>query len=117
MNTYSSLPSEIIKKTVNSLYSVRFSTEDILKIINNLHSKKGHGHDEISMRMLKICGSSVCGPLQRGKFLQEWKKAKVVPVHKKNDKQLMKSYCLISLLPICGKMFQHVHSPILCLIS
>ena len=30
----SSLPSEIIKKTDNSFYSVRFSTEDILQIIN-----------------------------------------------------------------------------------
>ena len=74
----SSLPSEIIKKTENSLYSVRFSTEDILQIINNLDSSKAHGHNEISIRMLKICGSSVCKPLQiiykscldKGKFPQ-----------------------------------------------
>ena len=67
---------EIIKKTENSLCSVRSSTEDILQIINNLDSNKPHGHDEISIRMLKICGSFVCRPLQiiykscldRGKF-------------------------------------------------
>ena len=41
----SSLLSEIIKKTDNFLYSVRFSTEDILQIIKNLHSNKAHGHD------------------------------------------------------------------------
>ena len=116
VNSDSSLPCEIIKKTNNSLYSVRFSTEDILQIINNLDSNKAHGHDEISIRMLKICGSSVCRPLQiiykssldRGKFPQEWKKANVVPVHKKNDKQLVKNYRPISLLPIRGKNFERI---------
>ena len=111
----SSLPSEIIKKTDNSLYSVRFSTEDILQIINNSDSHKARGHNEISIRMLKICGSSICRPLQlickscldRGKFPQEWKKANFVPVHKKNDKQLVANYRPISLLPICGKIFEH----------
>ena len=110
------MPFEVIKKTDNSLYSVRFPTEDILQIIKNLHSNKAHGHDEISIRMLKICGSSVCRPLQiiykscldRGKFPQEWKKANVVPVHKKNDKQLVKNYRPISLLPICGKIFERI---------
>ena len=116
INSDSSLPCEIIKKTNNSLYSVRFSTEDILQIINNLDSNKVQGHDEISIRMLKICGSSVCRPLQiiykscldRGKFPQEWKKANVVPVHKKNDKQLVKNYRPISLLPICDKIFERI---------
>ena len=63
--------------------------------------------------MLKICGSSVCRPLQiiykscldRGKFPQEWENANV-PVHKKHDKQLVKSYHPTSLLPICGKIFE-----------
>ena len=81
----SSLPSEIIKKTDNSLYSVRFSTEDVLQIINSLDSNKVHGHKEISIRKLKICGSSVCRLLEivykscldKGKFPQEWKKANV----------------------------------------
>ena len=123
INSDSFLTCEIIKKTNNSLYSVRFSTEDILQIINNLDSNKTHGHDEISIRMLKICGSydeisirmlkicgsSVCRPLQiiykscldRGKFTQEWKKANVVSVHKKNDKQLVKklsSYLLATYM-------------------
>ena len=56
----SSFPLEIIKKTDNYLHSVRFSTEDILQIIKNLDSNKAHGYDEISIRMLKTCGSFVC---------------------------------------------------------
>ena len=83
------MPSELIKKTNYSLYFVRFFTEDILKIINSLDSSKAHGHDAISIRMLKISDSSVCRPLQiiykcflnRRKLPQERKKANVVPVH------------------------------------
>ena len=101
MNSYSSLPFQIIKRTDNSLYSVRFSTEDILKI-NDLYFSKDCGHEET--RMLRICGSSTCTPLQiihkscldRRKFPQGWKKTKVVPVHRKNDKQLLKNYHLFS---------------------
>ena len=37
INSDSSLPYEIIKKTNNALYSTIFSTEDILQIINNLN--------------------------------------------------------------------------------
>ena len=37
--------------------------EDILRIINNLDPNKAHDHDESSIRMLKICGDSVCRPL------------------------------------------------------
>ena len=76
------MPSEIIKKTDNVLYSIRFSAEDILMAINNLDSNKSHGHDEISIKMSKLCGFSVFRPLQiiykscvdRGKFPQQWKK-------------------------------------------
>ena len=79
VNGDSSLPSETMKKTENSLYSVRFSTEDILKIINNVDSNKAHDHDQISTRMLKTCGSSFCRQLKnvyksfldRGTFSQE----------------------------------------------
>ena len=66
--------------------------------------------------MLKICGSSVSGPLQiiykscldRGKFPRQWEKANVVAANKKNDKQLVKNYRVISILPICGKTFERI---------
>ena len=37
-----------------------------------------------------------------------WKKGNIVPVHKKESKSLMKNYRPISLLPICGKLFEKV---------
>ena len=34
--------------------------------------------------------------------------ANVVPVHTKRDKQILKNYRPVSLLPICGKVFEHL---------
>ena len=66
--------------------------------------------------MIKICSQSLTLPLKiifehsnkKGKFPEIWKKANVVPVHKREDKMLVKNYRPISLLPIFGKMFERV---------
>ena len=39
-----------------------------------------------------------------GSFPSEWRKGNIVPSHKKNDKQNLINYRLVSLLPICGKI-------------
>ena len=44
--------------------------------------------------------------LRRGLFPEIWKYANVVPVHKKNEKNLKGNYRPISLLPIFGKMLE-----------
>ena len=70
----------------------------------------------LSIRMVKICDKCLCRPLglifqscfENGKFPSEWKKADVVPIYEKNDKQLVKNYRPISLLPIFGKIFEHL---------
>ena len=41
-------------------------------------------------------------------FPQNAKKVNVAPVHKKGDKQSLKNYCPISLLPTCGKIFERL---------
>ena len=38
-----------------------------------------------------------------GIFPDIWKKANIIPVHKKESRQIKKNYRPISLLPICGK--------------
>ena len=89
------LPSELPLRTDSTLSTCHFAKEDILRIINNLDPNKAHGHDEISIRMLKIPGDSICRPLniilfktclRTGKFPLEWKKANIVPIHQKGDK-------------------------------
>ena len=49
--------------------------------------------------MLKLCGDAICEPLQMifnqvlisGSFPSDWKKANIVPIHKKEDKQALKN--------------------------
>ena len=46
--------------------------------------------------------------MQSGSFPNNWKKSNVVPIHKKGDKQLLQNYQPVSLLPICGKIFERI---------
>ena len=43
-----------------------------------------------------------------------WKLINLKPIYKKGDKQLIKNYRPISLLPICGKMFEKIILNNLC---
>ena len=60
----SSLPNYINFSTDKRLATVALSVEAIGKIIQNLDSNKAHGHDNIRICMLKICGDSVYEPLE-----------------------------------------------------
>ena len=42
-------------------------------------------------------------------FPTEWKKGNIVPIHKKGDKQSIKNYRTVSLLPMCGKIFERLN--------
>ena len=46
--------------------------------------------------------------LSKKKFPDIWKIANVVPVHKKEEKNLLRNYRPISLLPIFSKIFERV---------
>ena len=46
-----------------------------------------------------------------GTFLLEWNKGNIVPIFKKkkkNGKENIKNYSPVTLLPICGKIFERV---------
>ena len=59
----SELPVTLTRKTQESLSTIGFSTDNILKINRSLDPNKAHEHDMISIRMIKICDSSICRPL------------------------------------------------------
>ena len=42
------------------------------------------------------------------KYPDMWKLANVTPIFKKGDKQFIGNYRLISLLPLCGKIFENI---------
>ena len=88
--------------------------EKILNIVRSLNPNKAHGWDGISVRMIKLGDDALVTPLKiifenclrRGLFPKMWKYANVVPVHKKNEKNLKKNYRPIFLLPIFEKILE-----------
>ena len=78
----------------------------IYLISKNLNPEKVHGWDNISIRMIKLCGKAIVDPLrilflsflEEGVYPDDWKKSNVVPIHKKESKNLIKNYRAISVL-------------------
>ena len=85
------LPTDFELFTDKSLSNITFSVNGIIRIISSLDPNKAHGHNMMSIRILKICGDSINKPLglifraclEHGIFSQNWKKPIVVPIHKK----------------------------------
>ena len=95
------------------LSSINIINADKLKIIKSLNVNKGQGR-YISVRMIKLCGQSIVKPLSiifkncidNSIFPDIWKKSNVIPVHKKGVKQIIDNFKPVSLLSICGKIFE-----------
>ena len=95
---------------------ISYQCGEITSFIRNLNPNKATGSDGISGRMLLLCDSSVALPLKlifqnilaTSAYPDLWKLANVTPIFKNSDKQLIKNYRPISLLPICGKMFEKI---------
>ena len=66
--------------------------------------------------MIKACDNLISLPLQiifksminEGAFAKDWKKSNIVPIYKKESKNLITNYRLISLLPIFSKVFERL---------
>ena len=116
MKNDSKIPINQIFLTQSRLSSLYFNEDEILKIIRALNIHKAHGHDDISIRMIKICDKSLLKTLtilfqnstKSSCYPVIWKRSNIIPVHKKNDKQLVENYRPISLLPIFGKIFEKI---------
>ena len=106
MNNSSELPSTFLKRTDKCISWILLSSNDIARIIWDLEPNKAHGHDMISISILKICGESISKPLEiifkscieKGQFRNKWKTANVVPFHKKGDKKLILTQKSLSLI-------------------
>ena len=90
-----------------------FTKKDNLPIIKSLINKY-HRWDNISIKIIKICGESLALPLKMifeaalngGVFPNVWKKGNIVPVHKKDLKAMLINYRPIGLNPIFAKIFE-----------
>ena len=106
ISTDSSIPSSVNLKTNETVTKINFDEQLISKLIVALNPNKAHGHDGLSIRMLQMGSDSICkflsiifwNCLKAGYFPTTWKKANVVPVYKKGNKQVLSNYRPVSLL-------------------
>ena len=98
------------------LSNIEFTEDNIKRIACKLDPNKAHGHNMISIRMLKMSADAIIESLftifknclKCGIFPDEWKKENIVPIFKKDDRQNIKNYHPVSLLPICSKVFERI---------
>ena len=88
------LPSSTNPITNQYLANIEFTKDDIRIIACKLGSNNAHGHDMISICMVKMFGDAIIEPLftifknclKYGTFPHDWKKGNIVPVCKKGGK-------------------------------
>ena len=115
-------PTNNIKPINNSMSKITVNRFGVLKLLNNINENKATGPDEIPGRLLKTCANEICdvltlmyqSSLDQGCIPNDWKKANIVPVYKKGNKNEIINYRPISLTPITSKILEHiVHSNIM----
>ncbi len=87
---------------------------EVSKMISNLPNKKSSGYDTFNSLFVKKIAMQIADPLSKlinrsfadGVVPDLMKLAKVVPIYKSKDKQLLTNYRPISLLPIFSKIIE-----------
>ena len=86
----------------------------ILKIISNLKSTQSCGLDNIDSKTIKLVKNELTPvithiinlSIQQNIFPHQWKVAKIIPLHKKDEIIYPKNYRPVSLLPIFSKILE-----------
>ena len=111
-------PSELVKKLmtgVNCTFSFRpVLPDEVNSIIKNMRSSKSCGIDEIDSCVIKMGNEQLLPAIthvinlsiRSGHFPQHWKCAKIIPLHKKEDKTDPKNYRPVALLPVISKILE-----------
>jgi hypothetical protein len=96
--------------------NVSATEQEVSDLIATLDICKATGHDDISSRMLKMAGVCIVPSLTRlinmcfvnQKFPDYWKKANVLPLHKKDKRDDCSNYRPVSVLPIVSKIIERI---------
>ena len=100
----------------NSIFLTPTDVNEVLEFINKLKPKTSTGLDDISSKLIKLSNPIIALPLthiinlslQNGIVPSKMKKAKVIPIHKSDDLNLIKNYRPISLLPAFSKLLEKI---------
>ena len=112
----SALEQFCLLKNIKTKFSVPLmSVQDVLSYIGSLKNKTSCGFDEISPQILKLSAPFIADSityllnlcLSKNYFPDEFKYAKIIPLHKKGDVSDINNYRPISLLPVISKVLEH----------
>jgi hypothetical protein len=98
----------------NCMFLFPATALELDKLLRNLESKKASGADCIPPKIVKICKDSLIDPLLKiinksfseGVFPDQLKIAKVIPIYKKNERDICGNYRPISLLSCFDKVIE-----------
>ena len=102
--------------TDKELDHINFDDKEILDLLKNIDTSKATGPDGISPTMLKESADAIYKHLARiirlslstCKVPDKWKRAHVIPLHKKNARDVIDNYRPISLLSCTGKILERL---------
>ena len=88
----------------------------VLKLLTTICSTKATGLDGLPCRLIKEAATAVAKSLtdiltkslETGIFPSDWKIAKVTPLHKAKEKDLVTNYRPISVIPAIAKVFERL---------
>ena len=103
--------------TTNSVFRIKPTyPQQVLELMLKLSNKKATGPDGISSKLIKISAPVIVSSITKifnslistGIFPDEWKLARVTPVHKNGSPSDENNYRLISIIPIVAKLFEKI---------
>ena len=108
---------DYLTNPVHTNFEFKVVTEKTVKeIIENLKPKTSCGVDRLSNKFPNFLKDEIAKPLtmiinqslQTGIFPDKLKLAKVLPIHKKNDDNILDNYCPISVPPTISKVLERI---------
>lgn len=120
--THSAPESDFLRNMKNNslpLTAPVIGSENLLDKLKSLDLRKGPGPDGIPPIFIYKCAPALVSPLTRifnkslssGIFPDLWKKAKVIPIYKSDEKDNVKNYRPISILSTFAKVFESLVCP------
>ena len=107
-------PKLVTQANISDLDEV--NSAQVLAQLKKVKPNKAEGPDEIFARLLTECDKELSVPLAiiftkslvNSKVPMDWKRANVVPIHKKGDKSVMGNYRPISLTSLVCKILESI---------
>ena len=107
---------DLTEQLITSLSTIKFTEYDVIKVLKQLDINKGTPPNNIPLLILHNYAKELAPSplvlfnrsLSVGKIPSVWKHAYIVPIHKKDSKEMVENYRPISLLNNASKVMERL---------